>query len=161
MLREKHASRTLPRRQIGLGRHPVRLALVLWRAEALHAIIPRPPVGLRLRAHGSILPAVVVAPAVGKSDDLARLPDGRKGLQGRDHDLPLQGRVVRLASGAPQGEIQVDGAGRIDGLGDRVGAGQADGRQAAAFQLPRNQPDGLMADGSDRHQYGEIDLVAQ
>lgn len=122
MLPQKHAARTFPRCQVNLRRHLIRFALILRRIKALNPIIRRSAVLTGFGAHGAVLPAVVVAPAVRQGDDPARLPDGLEGVQGIDHDLALQGGGVGFAGGAAQGEVQVDGAGWIDRAGDGVGA---------------------------------------
>jgi hypothetical protein len=49
----------------------------------------------------------------------------------------------------------------VHGPGDIQGAAHTQGRNASRFDVPREQSDGLMADGSDRDEQYGIDVFSQ
>ena len=61
----------------------------------------------------------------------------------------------------PQRVIEKRRPGWVHGPGDIQGAAHTQGRNASRFDVPGDQSDGLMADGSDRDEQHGIDVFGQ
>ena len=59
----------------------------------------------------------------------------------------------------PEGKVEVRGTRRIHGPRDRQRTGQRQRRNTPCLDLPRDQSDGLMANGSDGHQQNNVDGI--
>ena len=104
-------------------------------------------------------PGLVVAPAKAEIDQFPRFGQRREGIDGGANDRRLIGPIVRLARSVAQGIVDEGGARRVCGADDVIGARHAEGRQTGRFQVSGNQTNGLVADGSQRDQQGDIDRL--
>ena len=112
-------------------------------------------------SHDAVLPVVLIRPSMRQQADGAGFLNGFEHGQRVDHDLTLQTLVMRFSGRAAQRVVEVHGSRWIYRFGDRVSARHADCRNTATFEFPGDQSDGLVTNGSDRHQYRDIDLVFQ
>ena len=76
-------------------------------------------------------------------------------------NLPLNTGMLRRSGGMPQGVIQKDGPGGINGFGNIDGTAHAKRGNSGGLGAPGNQSHGLMAHRSDRYQENGIDLFGQ
>lgn len=126
---------------------PVLFALVLGRGIAIHPYI---------LTENLVLPRLLLVPHEGKGLDAAGFVEGRKSPQRLGQNLLLQLRLMGFAGGVAEWEIQEGRPGWIDGSHDVVGRAHAQRRNAGLLGLPGDQSHGLMADGSARHQEGQV-----
>ena len=128
--------------------------LILWRLVTWTTIIRS-----ALRCG---LPCLVCRPGKGEDLDCAWRGHGREGVESLQHNLALQGRCVWFSCGVPQGVIEKRGPRRIDSPGNVESTGHTQGGNTGGFDLPCNQPDGLMTDWSHRDkQHGVHALVEE
>ena len=73
--------------------------------------------------------------------------------------MALLFHIAGLAAGIAQGEIREQQARHAAGLDNIAGGGCNHGGDAVFFQMTCDQTHGLVADGSDRDQKGDIDLL--
>jgi hypothetical protein len=110
---------------------------------------------------GCGLPGLVCRPLEGKHFDRPRGCQGGKCLQGLHENLPLQGRVVWFAGGMPEWIIEKRRTWRVHSPCNVQGAAHTQRRDASGFDVPGDQSDGLMADGSHGDAQHRVDLFSQ
>ena len=83
-------------------------------------------------------------------------PRALKQFQGFFHYQALHRRVPGLATGIAEGKIAEEKTSHAAFLHNISGATNDDGWDAVRFQMPCDQTHGLMTDGSQRHQQGNV-----
>ncbi len=121
-------------------------------------LIPAVVFSTGLWTHNLILPRIAVCPGKVQRCDCGcvHLLQGGQSLL---HDGHLIVRVVGFAGGMPQGVVEINGPGRVHRLGNGISTGKTQGRDTPGFNFPGDQSNGLVADGSHRHQENQIHLV--
>lgn len=106
--------------------------------------------------HRTFAPALVLGPLVGQLLDLARLLHVLKGREGLGQDLSLHLVFVFLACGVTEGKVEEYAARGSHRAADTECTGENNRGDPGFFKGSGDQSDRLMADGSDRHQQGDV-----
>ena len=104
----------------------------------------------------STAPALIVAPYGGRLDGGAWHSRLLQEVQGLADDRALHFDVVGAAAGVSEWEVREEEAGDAAVLGDIAGAADDNGGDTVGFEVTSGQSDGLMADGSDGDEEGDV-----
>ena len=113
---------------------------------------------LRFREH-ALLPRVIGAPLVRIDDGRSRRRRRLEQLETEREHLALHENVERAARRISEREIAEDEARDAAPLDDVARTAEHDGRNTVRFQMPSRQTGGLVTDGSDGRQHGDVHAV--
>ena len=109
--------------------------------------------------HYNILPCIVLGPAHGQIGNAAGLFHVLKTAADVLHNLALFIQISGAPCGLAEGVIQVQCPWGTHRLRNRASTGQAQGGNSLGLKGACDQSNGLMTDGSDRNQQGQVDFV--